>query len=93
MWRQTTILAATFLAAVALAPACGGPASEPTVGAEAEVDETEESVAEVEEAMPNQLTQAEIDGGWKLLFDGEKPDGWTGYRKETFPKGWQSLAC
>ena len=38
---------------------------------------------------PNQLTQAEIDDGWVLLFDGETSTGWTGYKKETFPTGWQ----
>ena len=45
---------------------------------------------EVEEmAGPNQLTQAEIDEGWVLLFDGETSTGWTGYQKETFPDGWE----
>ncbi len=46
-----------------------------------------EPVEEV--ARPNQLTQAEIDDGWILLFDGETSAGWTGYKKETFPTGWQ----
>jgi hypothetical protein len=45
---------------------------------------------EVEEIVgPNQLTQAEIDDGWALLFDGETSTGWTGYKKESFPTGWQ----
>jgi hypothetical protein len=45
---------------------------------------------EVEETVgPNQLTQAEIDDGWVLLFDGETSTGWTGYRIESFPPGWQ----
>ncbi len=38
---------------------------------------------------PNQLTQAEIDDGWILLFDGESSTGWTGYKKESFPTGWE----
>lgn len=40
------------------------------------------------EATPNTLTQAEIDEGWMLLFDGESTDGWRGYQKETFPNAW-----
>jgi len=37
----------------------------------------------------NTLTQAEIDEGWTLLFDGETADHWRGYNKESFPdKGW-----
>ena len=45
---------------------------------------------EVEEMVgPNQLTQAEIDEGWVLLFDGETSTGWTGYQKDSFPAGWE----
>lgn len=36
----------------------------------------------------NTLTQAEIDEGWVLLFDGESTDGWHGFQKETFPNAW-----
>lgn len=37
----------------------------------------------------NTLTQAEIDEGWELLFDGITTAGWRGYGLETFPeKGW-----
>jgi hypothetical protein len=37
----------------------------------------------------NQLSQAEIDEGWVLLFDGESTDGWRGYNLEVFPdSGW-----
>ena len=44
---------------------------------------------QVTEVKPNNLTQAEIEDGWVLLFDGETPDGWRGYHKESFPeKGW-----
>lgn len=47
---------------------------------------------------PNQLTQAEIDEGWVLLFDGETSEGWRSVNKETFPEaGWDiedgSLHC
>jgi len=42
-----------------------------------------------EEVSPNQLTQAEIDEGWVLLFDGETTEGWRGYGKDSFPdSGW-----
>lgn len=42
-----------------------------------------------QEVGPNQLTQAEIDEGWILLFDGKTTEGWRGYGQETFPdSGW-----
>jgi hypothetical protein len=53
-----------------------------------EAPEAEGEVAQ-ETVGPNQLTQAEIDDGWVLLFDGETPTGWTGYQKDTFPTGWE----
>ncbi len=38
---------------------------------------------------PNTLTQAEIDEGWVLMFDGETTDGWRSYDGEAFPGiGW-----
>ncbi len=47
-----------------------------------------EAVAE-EIAEPNTLTQAEIDAGWVLLFDGKTSTGWRGYGMESFPdSGW-----
>src|SRR6266566_4897919 len=40
-------------------------------------------------AAPNQLTEEEKAGGWKLLFDGNSTHGWHSFKKETFPaKGW-----
>jgi hypothetical protein len=56
-----------------------------------EAQTTEELQKETtkEMATPNTLTQAEIDDGWVLLFDGETSSGWRGYNKESFPeKGW-----
>jgi len=41
------------------------------------------------EVGPNQLTQAEINDGWVLLFDGKTFNGWRGYNKTAFPdSGW-----
>ena len=39
---------------------------------------------------PNQLTDAEKQAGWKLLFDGQSSKGWRGYRLTSMPsKGWR----
>ncbi len=38
---------------------------------------------------PNTLTDAERQGGWKLLFDGKSTAGWRGVNADAFPKkGW-----
>lgn len=37
----------------------------------------------------NTLTEAEIEEGWVLLFDGENPGNWRGYNKDYFPSGWE----
>ena len=38
----------------------------------------------------NTLTEAEIEEGWKLLFDGTSTEGWRSYNGEDFPeKGWE----
>ena len=44
-----------------------------------------------EVVQPNTLTQAEIDAGWKLLFDGKSADQWRGYNKQDFPGGWEVI--
>ncbi len=36
----------------------------------------------------NVLTEAEIEEGWILMFDGETSDGWRGYNRNDFPEGW-----
>ncbi|MEM8954613.1 MAG: DUF1080 domain-containing protein [Verrucomicrobiota bacterium] len=37
----------------------------------------------------NTLTTQEEEAGWKLLFDGEKIEGWRSYKQDSFPKqGW-----
>ncbi len=48
----------------------------------------EQTSTEPMEAKPNTLTQAEIDDGWMLLFDGKTTDGWRGYKKDNFPNAW-----
>jgi len=41
-------------------------------------------------AEPNQLTDAEKQAGWKLLFDGQTTKGWRGYKLTAMPaKGWR----
>jgi len=39
----------------------------------------------------NILTDEERAAGWKLLFDGRTTAGWRGYKKDTFPEGWQII--
>ena len=45
----------------------------------------------------NQLTDAEKQAGWKLLFDGKTMAGWSNFKKKTIKPGWQvkdgNLAC
>jgi Domain of Unknown Function (DUF1080) len=40
------------------------------------------------ETSANQLTKAEMDAGWRLLFDGKTLAGWRGFHSEKVPAGW-----
>jgi hypothetical protein len=76
--KQIMNLLALALAA-ALLFSCGQPAQQ----------KQKATTKKMEEVKPNTLTQAEIDDGWVLLFDGKSTDQWRGYGKETFPEqGW-----
>src|SRR5947209_5110610 len=38
---------------------------------------------------PNQITEEDKAGGWKLLFDGQTTKGWRSFKKQSFPAtGW-----
>ncbi len=57
-------------------------------GQQQEKENTKE-IVKMKEVQQNTLSQAEIDEGWELLFDGKSTAHWRGYQKEGFPeKGW-----
>lgn len=62
-----------------LTTGCGGTASE---GA-SESDSMEAATTLGEEGAPNTLTAEEQSNGWTLLFDGESPEGWHSYNRDT----------
>ncbi|MEY4580367.1 MAG: hypothetical protein RL701_5070, partial [Pseudomonadota bacterium] len=37
----------------------------------------------------NTLSRAELDSGWRLLFDGKSLRGWSGFRNQAFSSAWQ----
>lgn len=53
---------------------------------ESKVEEKSQAAAE---PIPNQLTEAEKQDGWKLLFDGETLNGWHKYLSDSIGKKWQ----
>ena len=80
MKQNSLILILGVLVAISMMVSCNQENEQAAVTPEGVVEET---------MGPNQLTQAEIDDGWVLLFDGETSTGWAGYNKESFPNGWQ----
>ena len=78
---KLTLVSVIILSVLA---ACSGNKKTDKVG-----EKTSEKTTSTEEGSANKLTDAEIEEGWILLFDGESTDQWRGYNKETFPtKGW-----
>jgi hypothetical protein len=71
MRENRSILYFGVLVSVFVLVSCGTQTDQAIVAQEEVVEENME---------PNQLTQAEIDDGWILLFDGETSNGWTGYK-------------
>ncbi|GAG41580.1 unnamed protein product, partial [marine sediment metagenome] len=41
-----------------------------------------------DEVLMNTLTENEVQGGWKLLFDGNTTNGWRKFNKDTIDEGW-----
>ena len=85
--RKRVFLMACGIAVSSMVISCNTAKKE----APAEAEEAVEAAApEVQEAAaPNTLTEAEKADGWVLLFDGETSNGWRGFKKETFPSGWE----
>ena len=42
----------------------------------------------IRESAPNTLDKAEEKNGWKLLFDGQRTNGWHGYNLKDLPDSW-----
>lgn len=75
--------ALVILIVVAVAVACNNPGQKK--------EQQEPEAMEQESSEPNTLSQAEIEKGWKLLFDGNSTEHWRGYNKEGFPEGWEVI--
>lgn len=57
---------------------------------EKQAGEEKEPVVEETVQKPNTLTQAELEDGWILMFNGMTPDGWRSHNGEAFPEqGWE----
>lgn len=79
--QVATRAAVTIAAAVSF-----GCASQPQVGS------TDSSARQAggNDAMLNQLSDADRAAGWRLLFDGSSTSAWRSYRKQTAPAGWSA---
>jgi len=70
-----------------VAAACGGSEVDRAAGTE-ESAPPAVTAGSADAAPPNTLSEAERDGGWRLLFDGETLDGWRPFKGEGAPAGW-----
>lgn len=52
--------------------------------------ETASDASDAQQDVPNTLTAAEREAGWRLLFDGSTLNGWRGYRQEA-TTGWEVI--
>lgn len=79
LFRAAATCGAVLLLVVATAACEGtGDAAEVPSGASSDAAEADS---------PNQLTSAERNDGWRLLFDGESLDQWTGLGRDDLPEG------
>ena len=77
-----------LLAAAFLLSFCQTKTAEKTTAISEEM--TNQQPTPMELTLTNSITQAEIDEGWQLLFDGRSTKHWKGYTKSTFPEnGWK----
>lgn len=52
-------------------------------------DQTEQEIQVIrDEVIMNTLTENEIQGGWKLLFDGNTTNGWHKFNQDSIDDGW-----
>ncbi|TAD92773.1 MAG: DUF1080 domain-containing protein [Bacteroidetes bacterium] len=64
-----------YAAIAALVMACG-------------TGDNKQTATKTEVLSENILSAEEKAAGWQLLFDGKSVDGWKGFNKDSFPKGW-----
>jgi len=82
MLRSSWLITLASAAALACASEPRAAATPDTAGA---------SAAAADVAAPNTLSAAEVQEGWRLLFDGTTTAGWRGYKQDTMPAGWEAV--
>lgn len=76
-----------LIASIFLLASCNTPSNKKAGEKSAAKDSLKSAACCVKGAM-NALTDAERAQDWILLFDGKSGNGWRGYNKKEFPKGW-----